>query len=148
VGDLKTQFDVYPGVEEFTVDVDNYSVVDGKYLYFDLPFTPSLIPAGTDRRSLPLFLSRSDRNTIRAEIELPEKFRQEVIAPPSRDLNVPDGGGDAKIVSTETPGKCVISYDFASTPAIVDPRDYPAVLKLESTLEQKSSKVFLFSSAQ
>ena len=44
VGDLVTRFDAYPGVEEFTVTVDNYSVVDGKYLYFDLPFTPSLFP--------------------------------------------------------------------------------------------------------
>ena len=45
VGDLTTQFDTYPGLEQFTVEVDNYSVVDGNYLYFDLPFTPSLFPA-------------------------------------------------------------------------------------------------------
>ncbi|HVV70570.1 MAG TPA: DUF3857 domain-containing protein, partial [Verrucomicrobiae bacterium] len=30
VGELVTRFDAYPGVEEFTVTVDNYSVVDGK----------------------------------------------------------------------------------------------------------------------
>ena len=43
VGDSITNFTNYPGVEQFTVDVDNYSVVDGKYLYFDLPYTPSLL---------------------------------------------------------------------------------------------------------
>ncbi len=32
VEDLVTKFDAYPGVEEFTVEIDNYSVVDGKYL--------------------------------------------------------------------------------------------------------------------
>ena len=148
VGDLKTQFDTYPGLEQFTVDVDNYSVVDGKYLYFDIPFTPSLFAVGADRRALPLYLTSTDRNTIRTEIELPQGFRREVIAPQSRDLDVPDGGGTARIVSTETPGKFVITDEFDTLPAIIDPRDYSALLKVESTLERKSSKVFLFSSAE
>lgn len=146
VGDLKTDFNTYPGLEQFTVDVDNYSVVDGKYLYFDLPFTPSLFPAGADRRTLPLYLTRTDRNTIRTEIELPPAFRREVIAPSSRDLDVPDGGGTARIISTETPGKCVITDEFDTAPAIIEPSDYWAMLKVESSLERKSSKVFLFSS--
>jgi hypothetical protein len=148
VGDLKTRFDTYPGVEEFTVDVDNYSVVDGKYLYFDLPFTPALFSAGADQRALPLYLSQTDRNTIRTEIELPPGFRHEVIVPQSRNLDVPDGGGSARIISTATPGKCVITDEFDTEPAIVKPDDYSAVLNIESTLERKSSKVFLFSSAQ
>jgi transglutaminase-like putative cysteine protease len=147
-GDLKTRFDTYPGLEQFTVEVDNYSVVDGNYLYFDLPFTPSLFPAGADRRALPLYLARKDRNTIRTEIKLPRRFRHEVIAPPSRNLDVPDGGGTARITSAQTHGKCVITDELDTAPAIIEPRDYSAVLKVESALERKSSKVFLFSSAE
>jgi transglutaminase-like putative cysteine protease len=147
VDELVTKFDQYPGVEAFTVDVDNYGVVDGKYLYFDLPFTPMLFPAGADRRTLPLFLNRRDRNVVRTEIDLPKNFQNEVIAPKSRDLEVPDGGGDARITATATPGKYVITDVFDTSPAIVDPRNYGAMLKLESALERKSSKVFLFSSA-
>jgi hypothetical protein len=147
-GDLKTDFSAYPGLEQFTVDVDNYSVVDGNYLYFDLPFTPSLFPAGADRRALPLYLSRTDRNTIRAEIKLPHRFRHEVIAPPSRNLDVPDGAGTARITSAQTHGKCVITDELDTSPAIIEPRDYSAVLKVESALERKSSKVFLFSSTE
>jgi transglutaminase-like putative cysteine protease len=147
VGDLTTDFKTYPGVEQFTVDVDNYTVVDGKYLYFDLPFTPSLIQAGADSRTLPLYLTRTDRNSVRAEIELPEQFSHEIIAPQSRTLSVPDGGGTAKITSTETPGKFVVTDEFDTTPTIVAPQDYGSVLNLESSLERKSSKVFLFSSA-
>jgi hypothetical protein len=148
VGDLKTQFDTYPGLEQFTVEVDNYSVVDGKYLYFDLPFTPSLFPAGADRRTLPLYLAQPDRNIIRAEIDLPQQFRHQVIAPQSRDLDVPDGGGTARIIAAAAPGKYVITDEFDTTPAIIEPQDYSALLKVESTLERKSSKVFLFSSAE
>jgi transglutaminase-like putative cysteine protease len=147
VGDLETRFDTYPGVEHFTVDVDNYGVVDGKYLYFDLPFSGSLFTVGADHRTLPLFLQRTDRNSIHTEIDLPQEFRREIIAPQSQDLEVPDGGGSARIISTETPGKCFVTDQFDTTPAIVEPQDYPGVLKVESTLERKSSKVFLFSSA-
>lgn len=146
VGDLVTHFDTYPGLEQFTVDVDNYGVVDGKYLYFDLPYTPSLLQAGADRRALPLFLARSDRNVIRAEIDLPKQFQHEVIAPESQNLDVPDGGGSARIISSQSPGKCVITDEFDTSPAIIAPEDYASVLKLESTLERKSSKVFMFSS--
>ena len=53
---MTTHFDTYPGLEQFTADVDNYSVQDGNYFYFDLPFTPSLMPVGADRRALPLFM--------------------------------------------------------------------------------------------
>lgn len=148
VGDLKTDFTVYPGLEQFTVDVDNYTVVDGKYLYFNLPFSPSLLPAGADRRTLPLYLTRTDRNIVRTEIELPPGFRHEVIAPQSRKLEVPDGGGTAQIVAVESPGRCVVTHEFDTTPAIIEPQDYAAMLRVESALERKSAKVFLFSSGE
>lgn len=147
VGDLETRFDTYPGVEQFTVDVENYAVVDGKYLYFDLPYTPTLFAAGADRRALPLYEPRADRNVVRTEIDLPKGFQHEVIAPQSENLAVPGGGGTAKIISTESPGRYEVTHEFNTKPAIIDPQDYSAMLKIESTLERKSSKVFLFSSA-
>ena len=44
LGDLNTRFDSYPGVEQFAVQVDNYAVVDGKYLVLRsalYPFAPA-----------------------------------------------------------------------------------------------------------
>ncbi len=143
LGDLKTDFSSYPGVEQFTVEVDNYSVVDGNYLYFDLPFTPSLFAAGTDHRALPLFMSGHSQNTVRTEIELPAGFRQVVIAPKSETFDGPGGSGRAMISCADADGKCVITHDFKTSPAIVDPKDYPAMLKIESALGKKSSRVFL-----
>jgi hypothetical protein len=143
VGDLVTRFDTYPGLEQFTVDIDNYSVADGRYLYFDLPFTPSLIPAGADRRALPVYISSRGENSVRTEIQLPAGFRQVVIAPRSENLAEPDGGGSARIVSTESAGKIVLTDDFVVSPAIISPRDYPALLRVESMLGRKSSTVFL-----
>jgi hypothetical protein len=142
-GDLTTQFDTYPGVEQFAVQVDNYAVLDGKYLYFDLPFTPSFLPAMTDHRSLPLFISHHNENTVRTEIELPASFKQVVIAPTGRELTVPDGGGVARTVSKNEDGKFVLTHDFETWPAIIDPKDYGQLLKVESTLGQRASRAFL-----
>ena len=143
VGGLVTQFDSYPGLEKFTVDVDNYSVVDGNYFYFDLPFKPSLFPAGADRRSLPIFVERPSHTTFRTEIELPKGFRRVVVAPGNASIPGPDGCGLATVSSTDDSGKCVITHDLEADPAIVDPKDYPDMLKLEAALGRKSSRVFL-----
>jgi hypothetical protein len=143
VGDLTTRFDTYPGVEQFTADVDNYSVLDGNYIYFDLPFNPSLLPAGADRRALPLFISRSSDRAVRTEIELPPGFRHVLMAPGSETLDAPDGSGKAEITSTDNGGKWAITHEFRTSPAIIPPTDYAALLKVESTLGQKSGKAFL-----
>ncbi len=143
VGDLTTKFDTYPGLEQYTVDIDNYSVVDGNYLYFNLPFTPTMFPPGADHRVLPLFISDESKSTIRTEIALPPEFHQVVIAPGSRKLEVPDGGGGARITYKNAPGKLVITHEFDSEPAIINPKDYSSLLKVESALGNKSSRIFL-----
>jgi hypothetical protein len=144
VGDLTDQFNTYPGTEQFTVALDNYAVVDGNYLYFDLPFTPSLfqLPGG-GQRSLPFMLSQEETTRVRAEIELPPGFRGVVIAPGSENLDAPAGGGKARLLASTAAGKFVMTDDFETSPAVISPQDYPAILKVESTLEKKSAKVFL-----
>jgi hypothetical protein len=142
-GDLVTKFDSYPGLEQFAVDVDNYSVVDGKYLYFDLPFMPSLFPPGADRRTLPLFIGHRRDHTIRTEIELPSGFHRVAIAPKSETLAAPAGCGQAQVTSEDKPGKIVLIHELDTAPAIISAKDYPAMLKLEAALENKSSRLFL-----
>jgi hypothetical protein len=144
VGDLAEQFNTYPGTEQFAVQLDNYAVVDGKYLYFDLPFTPTLVQLpGGDRRSLPLMLSHEGTTSVRTEIELPLGFKDVLIAPESESLDAPAGGGKVRTTSETTAGKFVMTDDFETSPAVISPNDYPAMLKVESTLEKKSAKVFL-----
>jgi transglutaminase-like putative cysteine protease len=143
-GDLTARFDTYPGTEQFTVDLDHYAVVDGKFFYFDLPFTPSLLdlPAA-DQRRLPLMLSSAEKNSIRTEIELPPGFQDLVIAPTSETLAAPAGGGSLHMTSSAEPGKFVLTDDFETSPVILSPHDYLDMQKIESVLEKKSAKVFL-----
>jgi hypothetical protein len=148
IGELTTKFDCYPGLEEYSVEIDNYSVVDGKYSYFDLPFTPSLFAGGVDHRTLPYFISHESARTIRTEIELPPGFRQIAIAPKSQSLDMPDGGGRARITSVDDHGKRIITHTLETSPAIVSASDYPEMLKVESALGNKSSKVFLLQASE
>jgi transglutaminase-like putative cysteine protease len=141
VGDLITSFDSYPGTEQFSVKIDDYAVVDGNYSYFDLPFTPSLSPASTDRRVLPLFISRQNKNVIRTEIILPANFQDVIIAPKSETLK--EAGGVARIKSLQTGGKYTITHELDTVPAIVSPKEYQALLKVESALSKKSATVLL-----
>jgi hypothetical protein len=142
VGDLTTTFDTYPGREQFSVIIDNYGVTAGKYLYFNLPFTPSLIPAGADQRTLPLLIPHGGKNTVRTEIELPPEFRGIVVAPKSEELTVA-GSERARIKAEKTFGGYVVTDEFETAPAIISPDNYQALLRVESTLSRKSSKVFL-----
>jgi transglutaminase-like putative cysteine protease len=148
IGDLTTKFDCYPGIEQYTVEIDNYGIVDGRYAYFDLPFLPSLLPVGADSRTLPLYIAHQSERTVRTEIALPPGFPKVDIAPRSARLSVPAGAGQARITSTESNGKRVITHEFETSPAIVSPKDYPAILNVESALGQKSSRVFLLEANQ
>jgi len=143
VGGLTTKFDAYPGIEEFRVEMDHFAVVDGKNLYFDLPFTPGLLGPGADQRTLPLFVAGSVDNTLRTDIQLPPGFQRLVIAPAGRRLELPDGAGGAVVTRTNPPGKFSINYELDTTPAIISADDYPAVLNVESELGKKSARVFL-----
>ncbi len=148
VGELVTAFDTYPGLEQFTVEVDNFSVVDGKYSYFELPFTPSLFPGGADTRTLPLYVSQQSERKVRTEIDLPGGFQQVDIAPKSESLEAPDGSGKVRITSSDSGGKRVIIHEFETTPAIVSADDYPAMLKLESILGRRGAKTFLLEASE
>jgi hypothetical protein len=80
---------------------------------------------------------------VRTEIQWPAGFRRLVIAPRSETLDEPDGAGEARVSSSGGAEKWVITHQFNTAPAIVDPKDYPAMLKVESALGRQSSKLFL-----
>jgi transglutaminase-like putative cysteine protease len=141
VGGLVTDFNVYPGVEQFEVDVDRYGVASGRCLYFCLPFTPKLFPTGMNRRALPLLIPDFSDEIIRTRIQLPPEYRHVAIAPRAARFAGPDGAGTASVLSTTRNG--VIIYQLEHRPAIIHPVDYPAAFEVESALENKAARMFL-----
>ena len=89
-------------------------------------------------------LSGQEKSSVRTEIELPPGFQGMVIAPKSGSFDAPAGGGKVRMTSSTAAGKFVLTDDFETSPVIIiNPHDYPAMLKMESALEKKSSDVFL-----
>ncbi len=142
VGGLTTRFDTYPGLEEFTVEWNDYGVVDGKYLYFNLPFTPSFLDAPADQRSLPLFIADENEQIVRAEIEWPADYRETGILPRSEEFTAP-GGSQVRITCRCADGNCVITDDFHTAPAVIASQNYPKLLDIQSALGQRSEITFL-----
>lgn len=142
VGDLTTKFDTYPGVEEFTVEVDNYGIVDGNFLYFGLPRTPAFFNAAAGQRSLPLFMPDANEQILRTEIELPAGYRLTDISPKGGLLAAP-GGSRVRITDADDGGKCLVTYEAESVPGIIAPADYPKLLDIQSALGRKSETTFL-----
>jgi hypothetical protein len=143
VGGLVTDFNVYPGVEQFEVDVDRYGVANDRCLYFSLPFTPQLFATETNRRVLPLLISNFSDEIIHTRIKLPLEYRHVAIAPRSVSFTGPEGAGTARVVSTTRNGDCAITYQLEHRPAIIHPADYPAAFEVESALENKAARVLL-----
>jgi transglutaminase-like putative cysteine protease len=141
VGDLTTAFNSYPGMEQFSVIIDHYGIADGNYYYFTLPATPPMVPAGGDQRALPMLISQGDKNTVRVAVNLPPDYPAVLVAPKNDQLAA--GAETARLTTLTVPGGCVISNEFVLAPAIVSPGDYQAMLKAESALNRRSSKVFL-----
>ncbi len=141
VGNLTTSFDTYPGVERFSVVIDNYGIASGNYFYFNLPSTPPQMAVGADQRALPLLVSQGDKNTIRVEVDLPTDFPRVLIAPKREDFAA--GAETAHLTTQDTASGCIITDEFETAPAIVSPAGYQAMLKVESALDRKSSKIFL-----
>ena len=142
VSDLTTDFSTYPGLEKFTIELDNYGIADGKYFYFNLPAAPQLFDALSDQRKLPLYISAESERLIKAEIQLPDGYRETGIVPPDEKFEAP-GGSTAKITHSHDDGKCIVTQDFKTEPSVIAPKYYPELLKIQSALAQKSASTFL-----
>lgn len=142
VSDLTTKFDTYPGLEQFTVEMDNYGIPDGKYLYFNLPFTAALFNTLSDQRTLPLFVSDESENILRADIQLPAGYRETDIVPRDEKFVAP-GGSEARITRTDGDGKCTVTDQFEMVPGVIKPKNYPSLLNIQSALGWKSATTFL-----
>ncbi len=122
--------------------MDNYAVVDGKYFYFDLPFTSNPLTAGAGRRVLPMLVPMGAEFDIRAEITLPPAFHKLTIAPGNQDLALP-GETSIHIAGAEKDGKYIITNELRIVPAIVNPQAYPALVKAEAAMREKSATLLL-----
>jgi hypothetical protein len=89
-----------------------------------------------------MLVSQANKDTFRVAVDLPPDFSRVLIEPRSEKFAA-GAGTTARLATQESPGGCVVTDEFETAPAIVSPASYQAMLKMESALDRKSSKVFL-----
>jgi len=145
-GDLITQFDVYPGTREFSVDIPRYSVRSGKYLYITLPLgMPSPMRLKSDNREQPLYRKSPLRNRVIYDIQLPENTKDVVLLPPDIDWEGPSGLGNvefSKDVDGET-GHVLLTQRVDFKPAVIRPETYPMLLDLGRKLKHPGTRTIM-----
>ncbi|HYH02220.1 MAG TPA: DUF3857 domain-containing protein [Bacillota bacterium] len=147
-GDLVYNFKTHPGTEEFTVDIDNFGVIDGSYFYFNLPFIPKLLATAMDERTLPFYIGKANKQTIRVAIDLPESYRHVDIIPQNQNFTAPAGAGIVKITTEHTGNQLLITYQLQSQPAMLTPADYSVLQAFETFLESQACRMILLESGK
>ncbi len=99
--ELKVDFFVYPGTEEFSVEVENYAIAEKNYMYLNLPDSlAGVIGLHSDIRENPMLLSDSREQTWTYLLNLPECFAGNIpIAPASNVWSLPANAGSVSIVN-------------------------------------------------
>ena len=144
-GDLKTEFDVYPGVETVSATIPNFAVKDGDYLYFNLPSSlHNLLGLRSDTRKGPLYWGGVRRLRLRTRIELPPSYRTAVLLPESFFWNAPQDAGTVWIdVDMGKNGVLTLVHDVDLQPAIFPPDSYQELLEVNRRLSHPNARTVL-----
>jgi transglutaminase-like putative cysteine protease len=145
VSDLETDFDVYPGRIEFSVDISEYAVRDDDLLYFTLPTAKAtLFSLRSDERTNPVYFDQRVSQQTKVQAQTPPDF--EIVALPE-DIHR-SGLAATRIgfeIRTENAGSEEGSNLFAETevqrrPSIVEPTDYPKLLQWQRDLAHRRAR--------
>jgi transglutaminase-like putative cysteine protease len=144
VGDLRTNFESYPGQIRFTVDVPDWAIRDGDYLYFDLPNTlSSTFYLRADTREHPYFMAASRDEHVEISIECPPGFRP-VIVP--EDIKIKGFAGTSLNHHVDAQNAKGGGVDIVSEthlqqqPVILKASDYASLLSWQSALSHRKSR--------
>ena len=147
VGELHADFSVYPGIVEFTMDVDEFAARDGDYIYFSLPTSlAGLFRMRADERTNPLYLDRPQRVTIHTAIHVPAGFEPVHVPPAIRSTKL--GCNISVSVSVSSPDASqrthiLIAGEATITPTLVNATDYPELQGLDQDLSHPRSTMVL-----
>jgi hypothetical protein len=144
---LTTDFEMYPGIESFTVKWPRFAVRDGGRLYFRLPESfAGLFRYQSDTRANPLYRGGPYREVLRATIELPGEFARAPLVPPSVDWRSPAGGSTVAVrveAPTRASPRLAIRWEADLVPSVVPAERYGEMLEIMRTLDHPAARTVL-----
>jgi len=142
--ELVTKYDTYPGVEEFSVSIDNFAVRDGKYLYFLLPGGGLSLPGvRADKRENPLFWNFESNYSYTAKISLPEKFTTVELSPKNFEWSAPEKAGKIIIETKQEKNILTVTKKENLKPSIIPEKEYKDLLETNRKLSHPDKRTIL-----
>lgn len=148
-GELETDFSAYPGRIAFRVQVPDYAIRAGDWLYFDLPETLGRIFRLRDAvRYAPLYLGGPLRREVCTRIMLPQEA--DVEGAPGNFVR--SGIGEAAIAVSlasdvvtggEEGRTLIVRARLDAEPALVDAVHYDELLRVEGLLESPRNETVI-----
>ncbi|MBN2298517.1 MAG: DUF3857 domain-containing protein, partial [Deltaproteobacteria bacterium] len=150
-GGLTTDYDSYPGLEEFSISAGSYAIRQGSYLYLDLPgLISTLRGVGNDTRKNPLYSPSMKKGTVTIDVVLPERVKGIQLMPPERMNLSPGRMGEldleTRLVYDQeglSPAGIVVREDIRFDPAVILPEEYPQLLDVQRTLSRPGSRMIV-----
>ncbi|NCC52731.1 MAG: DUF3857 domain-containing protein, partial [Spartobacteria bacterium] len=146
--ELETDFTVYPGTEAFTVGVPDYAVIDGDFLYFNVPASlGGLFRLRADTRVNPLYISQPKKFGITIDIQAPADYSAVLL--PSSIVRRQVGAVrmlidySARVENVNGEAHIVVTGAVDISPAILPTGDYPDLLALDRDLAHKREQTIL-----
>ncbi len=144
---LVTSFSEYPGSEKYSILMSRYAIVDGDYIYFELPgILPSVPEIREDARVLPYYSPGYMRYKTSVNIEIPAGFSP-VLLPQSGTEHLP-AGGYIKIASEVKGDSITLEYEVSLTPSVTMPQDCRALAEQFSWLKNRDKKFIMLQKKQ
>ena len=141
--ELVTGFDSYPGSEKYSIIMSRYAVVDGGYIYFELPgILPDVPDMREDSRTLPYYSPGYMRYKASITVEIPAGFVP-VLLPQDGIENLPADGGYIKIASGSRDNKITLEYEMNLTPAVTMPQDCKALAEQIAWLKNRDKRFIM-----
>ena len=146
-GELVTDYKVYPGIEEMTLEIKKYAVKDDKFMYFPLPgFHPATaVSAPTLKRENPFYVGYSSDWTCTYQIELPSGVDQILSAPRNISWEGLDNFGRININSNHDGNKLNVSMSVNTNSAFISDTSYLALVEINRILSKSDMKMVLMS---
>ena len=147
--DLKTDFTTYPGIEKFTVEVDNFSIISDNFYYFKTPISyRNIFTLGKEKRFYPYYQSNFINSLFNINIIFPPKFNSLVISPSQHEIPLPNKSGRINQNITYEPsnkqevewsGKTILSIQ----PAILSAEQYNDLINVNQKITSPSNNTIM-----
>ncbi|RLD12355.1 MAG: hypothetical protein DRI44_00865 [Chlamydiae bacterium] len=146
VGNLITKFDSYPGIEQLTVKVDKFAILDGDFLYLKVPISlNNILGLKSDVRDNPVSWGNKTKMILTASVELPKEFDNVKLTPPDITWKAPENAGTITTKTLVSGSKIKIIDSVDINPAVISVDDYDDLLEINRKLSHPRMRTILVS---